>query len=120
MSSALSSLSATDLIGKGIAPVKREYWKPNSSRQEVAAVGSSEAPESAAPAERKSKRQAKRVSTMIGVSVLNGVFPGQLYGSVQLRQACVCRSAGTRNRDQLVHQFLGRDVRVQSKLPLQP
>ena len=62
MHSALSNLSAAELVGKGIAPVKREYWKPPASRQEVAAVGSSEAAATAAPPERKSKRQAKRVS----------------------------------------------------------
>ncbi|KAL0043602.1 hypothetical protein WJX79_009566 [Trebouxia sp. C0005] len=60
MHNALSNLSAAELVGKGIAPVKREYWKPPASRQEVAAVGSSEAAATAAPPERKSKRQAKR------------------------------------------------------------
>ncbi len=64
MSSSLSALPAAELISKGIAPVKREYWKPILPRQEVAAVGSSNAPENgtSAPVERKSRRQAKRVS----------------------------------------------------------
>ena len=70
MHSALSNLSAAELVGKGIAPVKREYWKPPASRQEVAAVGSSEAAATAAPLERKSKRQAKRVSTKRAVHLL--------------------------------------------------
>jgi len=70
MPSALSNLSAAELVGKGIAPVKREYWKPPASRQEVAAVGNSEAAATAAPLERKSKRQAKRVSTKRAVHPL--------------------------------------------------
>ncbi len=70
MHSALSNLSAAELVGKGIAPVKREYWKPPASRQEVAAVGSSEAAATAAPPERKSKRQAKRVSIRRAVHLL--------------------------------------------------
>lgn len=70
MHNALSNLSAAELVGKGIAPVKREFWKPPASRQEVAAVGSSEAAATAAPPERKSKRQAKRVSTKRVVHLL--------------------------------------------------
>lgn len=58
MTSNLAALSADELIGKGIAPVKREYWKPVAPRQEAAAVGGSQ---SSAPAERKSKRKAKQV-----------------------------------------------------------
>lgn len=58
MTSKLTALSADELIGKGVAPIKREFWKPVAPRQEVAVVGSSQ---SSAPAERRSKKKAKQV-----------------------------------------------------------
>ena len=58
MTNSLAALSADELIGKGIAPIKRKFWKPVAPRQEIVAVGSSQ---SSAPAERKSKRKAKQV-----------------------------------------------------------
>ena len=61
MSSALIELSTDELITKGIAPIKREYWKSVAPRQEVEAVGSSVAQDSAGPIKRQSKKQAKQV-----------------------------------------------------------
>lgn len=61
MTSNLAALSADELISKGVAPIKRDFWKPVAPRQEVAAVGSSLAQRSSAPAERKSKKKAKQV-----------------------------------------------------------
>ena len=58
MTSNLAALSADELICKGIAPIKREFWKPVAPRQEAAAVGGSQ---SSALAERKSKKKAKQV-----------------------------------------------------------
>lgn len=55
MASNLAMLSADELVSKGIAPIKREFWKPAAPRQEVAAIGG------CGPAERKSKRKAKQV-----------------------------------------------------------
>lgn len=61
MTSNLVALSADELISKGIAPVKRDFWKPVPVRQEVAAVGSSLAPKPSVPVEKRSKRKAKQV-----------------------------------------------------------
>ena len=61
MASSLRELTDNELIKKGIAPVKRLYWKPAAAREEVAAVGSAQAQDSAAPVEKKSKRQARKV-----------------------------------------------------------
>ena len=62
MASNLLALSADELISKGIAPVKRDFWKPVPVRQQVAAVvGSSLAPKLSVPAEKKSKKKAKQV-----------------------------------------------------------
>ena len=58
MASNLAMLSADELVSKGIAPIKREFWKPVAPRQEVAAIGGTQA---CGPAERKSKRKAKQV-----------------------------------------------------------
>ena len=61
MSTPLKELTAEELVNKGIAPVKREYWKPYATRSEVPAVGGAQAQASATLAEKKSKRQAKKV-----------------------------------------------------------
>ena len=84
MTGTLTDLSADDLIARGIAPVKREYWKPITTRQEVTAVGSSLAQKSPAPAERKTKKKARQVQLR---SALNR-HPARLacrVGSLSLR-----------------------------------
>lgn len=61
MANALIGLSADQLIAKGVAPVLRTYWKPVETRQEVAAVGGSEATGAGNRTDKKSKKQAKKV-----------------------------------------------------------
>ena len=63
MTTKLTALSADELICKGIAPIKREFWKPVAPRQEVAVIGSSQ---SSAPAERRTKKKAKQVRGEMG------------------------------------------------------
>lgn len=60
MTTPLKELTAEELVNKGIAPVKREYWKPYAARSEVPAVGGAQAQASAALTEKKSKRQARK------------------------------------------------------------
>lgn len=82
MTTKLSALSADELIGKGVAPVRREFWKPVAPRQEVAVVSSSQ---SSAPAERRSKKKAKQVrggsgdflGTCTSVALISAALSGE-------------------------------------------
>lgn len=113
MTGTLTDLSAEYLIARGIAPVKREYWKPITARQEVAAVGSALAQRSSAPAERKTKKKARQVrlqpasdrrSTRVGLNASGLTL-------CALVERC-CTAAGTGGTNQHLQQFLGRSLRV--------
>ena len=95
MTSNLAALSADELIGKGIAPIKRDFWKPVAPRQEVAAVGSSQ---SSAPAKRKSKKKAKQVRSGSDhfLMVDTPEAPAIIAGRVAYARLCGCRSARAR------------------------
>ena len=72
MATSLASLSADELIARGIAPVSKQYWKPVEARQEVAAVGSSQIPGAGKGTDKKSRRQARKVcNDMLVTSLLS-------------------------------------------------
>ena len=96
MTSNLAAMSADELIDKGVAPIKREFWKPSAPRQEVAAVGSSQL---SAPAERKSKKKVKQVRDDSDDVFIVGITeaPASMAGRVAYARLCGCRSARVRS-----------------------
>ena len=108
MTTPLKELTAEELVNKGIAPVKREYWKPYATRSEVPSVVGEQAQASAAVNEKKSKRQAKKVRLwLLPTCPASCHIAGAIWSSGQAAQVV---TAGQRRCLQSVHQLLGWQV----------